>query len=152
MNFSSVNCGDGRELVGVFGAEAELAALAADERALQVGFERELGVAVLAEDLTHLVDREHSGAGGFDFDAGDLNADADFQVGGQERAAFGGDFELDVVQDGLGAAGGGDGGGGLKSGLELFAIEADFHGREICRKVSSTSRGNAGEGCGRIVL
>ncbi len=40
---------------------------------------------VLAEDLTHLVDREDGGAGGFDFDAGDLNADADFEVGGQER-------------------------------------------------------------------
>ena len=88
----------------------------------------ELGVAVFAEDLAHLVDRQHGGAGGFDFDAGDVDADADFQVGSQKRAAFGRHFKLYIVKDRFGAARGGDGGGGLESGLELFAVEGDFHG------------------------
>ena len=51
-----------------------------------------------------------------------------------ERAAFVVDFELDVLQDRLGAAGGSDGGGRLKGGQEFFAIAGDFHGREFCRK------------------
>ena len=35
-----------------------------------------------------------------------LNADADFQIGRQQDRALVADFELDVLQDRLGAAGG----------------------------------------------
>ena len=40
-------------------------------------------------------------------------------------------FELDVLQNRLGAAGRRDGGDGLKRVQQLFSVAGDFHRREI---------------------
>ena len=69
--------------------------------------------------------------GDVDLDAGDFVADADFEVGGHERGLVLRDFELDVLQNRLGAAGRGDGGDGLERVQHLLAVAGDFHRGEV---------------------
>ena len=116
---------------GFSDGQLELAALAADRGAVAVGLDAERGVAAFAEDGAEAGDRQHGGAGRLDFDAGDVVADADFEVGGHERGRVLGDLELDVLQDRLGAAGRGDGGDGLKGVQQFFAVAGDFHRRDV---------------------
>ena len=123
--------GDGREVLRVFRGELELAALAADRGAVVAGFDAERGVARFAEDGSEAGDRQHGGAGRFGFDAGHFVADADFEVGGHERGFVLRHFEFDVLQDGLRAAGRGDGRYGLKRVQHLFAVAGDFHRCEV---------------------
>ena len=84
-----------------------------------------------AEDGSEAGDRQHGGAGRVGFDAGHFVADADFEVGGHERGFVLGHFEFDVLQDGLRAAGRGDGRDGLKRVQHLFAVAGDFHRCEV---------------------
>ena len=128
MVFVFAEAGDGRELIGVFGGQAELAVLPGDYEVLAIGFDPQAGVGSFSQNRVEPTDGEHGAAGGIDLHAGDLDAHADLQVGGHEDGGVTADFELDILQDGLGAATRSHGGRGLKGGKQLLSLASDLHG------------------------
>ena len=106
MIFLFGELGDGGKLVRILGRQLELAALAADDVPCRSASMRSLSSVLSRRIEPNRPTGRTAAPGVFDFDARHLDADADFQVGGQQRAAFGGHFELDVLQDWLGAAAG----------------------------------------------
>ena len=123
VEFFFLEGGDVGEFVGVFLGQFPLAAVAADLRALAVAFQVQFFVSRFAQDGTEAGDGQDGVAGGFDGHAGNADADADFQVGGHQHGFVFGDLQLDVLEDGLGAAGWGHGGGGLEGRVEFFPFE-----------------------------
>ena len=118
---------EGRDVgkfVRIFAGEFPFAAFAADQRALRIAFQMQFFVGAFAQNRAEAGDWQDGAAGGFDRDAGYGNANADFQVGGHERGYVGGDFQFDVLQNGLGAAGRGDAGRRLKCREKFFSFES----------------------------
>ena len=82
----------------------ELAPLAADQHLAAVALQVEFLVGAFGKDLAEAVAGQDHAAGRFDREARHLDADAHLQVGAHQDGPVLGDFELDVLQDRLGAA------------------------------------------------
>ena len=67
-------------------------------------------------------DRQDHAAGGLDADALHVDANPDLQVGTHEDAFVVMHLQLQVLQDWLGAAGGGHAGGGLEGVEQLLTL------------------------------
>ena len=118
---------DGGKLVRILRRQLELAPLAADLDLAAVAFDGKLLVAALAQDREEPRDRQDDAARGLDADALHVDANPDLQVGAHEDAFVVMHLQLEVLQDRLGAAGGGHAGGRLESVKQFLTLACDFH-------------------------
>ena len=116
------------KLVRVLRGELELAPLAADQHLPAVALQVEFLVGAFGEDFAEAVAGQDHAAGRFDGEARHLDADAHLQVGAHQDGPVRGDFELDVLQDRLGASRRGHAGGHLEGVQQFVAFAGRFHG------------------------
>ena len=118
---------DGGEFVGILRRQLEFAPLAADLDLSTVAFDGELFVAAFAQNRQEPRDRQNNTAGGLDAYTLHVNANPDLQVGAHEDALIVVHLQLQILQDGLGTAGGGHASGRLEGVKQFFTLACDFH-------------------------